>query len=1673
MKDRTWARSTGRKVFVISLTIAMFVASIPLTQSNDIPDNAILAPRTLDRYDDPVVVVGNQIPDYIGYANANVFVWAWNGGWQQVPFQIDEANGTWPFDNVHKRFGSDNNPGIIDADDEICFMASDTGDQVSAGLWAPGADTGIPRIEITAHDPNTGRMGWAYLFHHTTPPAWTSTSYVAWDEGTNFLTADNYTMDYPDNDAHNAYFHDARVTPTGGGDNGQFIDREKMYSAWRFLFITNRICEQTWYTWWSGTDDDGRTSENSLTVGPVRIIRHWRMAFNPSQATEWGEKKSFQVFYYRSHLNKLEHGKFWGSTTHLDDRNSIDHVSTTPDPQYWDSHGNTATVDGSTSGDSITVTTPLDWYQVSSPHGSYIQTSDFSASTSPVMSMEYIDNSGAADNDGGRSGADPGKYGDISMDRMDLPSGATLWDNDYHLYFLPANAPLQGADYFLNASNPISTSDFPPVTQVRIGDPFPPATVGGSVLIEGLASYTVPVSAAGIVHLTSTVDDTGLGDGNISVANWTIGFANLPGTIMDPVDGAYDNVAEDVEDTIDISTWGAGTYDLYVYGVDDTGNQNTTSTEHATLIISDDLSPATVPGTVLADGLAFYSSPLSTASPIDLTAAIDDSGRGDSDIISAVWTNGFTNFPGMGMTASDGTFDSITEDVIATIPVQTWDAGLYDLYVYGTDAIPLQNTTSTEHATVQLIDDLAPEVQNVLAEGLPVYTVALSDAFFATITATVSDDTTGGSIVGGANMTMGQDNWPSSIPMIEDTPLDTDIESFSYQLDISSWLPGTYYVYVYGWDDVPNYNTTSLAFATIIITNDASPEIKNVLLDGVTTLNVPFSSRGTVTLTGTVDDWSHGDLVIGGANYTLGMANWPSSMPMTPVDVLDTPYENFTADIDISTWPVGTYDFYMYGWDVANDYNASSLEYARLIIYDDVAPIIEDVLVEGLVLYETTLSAAGVVTLTAAVNDTGTGASVIGGANYTVGEQDWPGTTMAPDTALDSPLETFSQPIDLSAWLPGVYDVYVYGWDSVPNYNRYSTEHVTIVIHDDLAPEIRNVLVNGSASHTVGVTQATDVVLTATIDDTGHGNTVIGGANYTLGFVNWPTSQAMTPVDGAFDSPAEDVTATVDISSWLPGTYDFYVYGWDVTPIYNITSTAHGTLTITDDEPPAIYNFLVDGVKSITADLDDNGTFTGIVSDEGRGDSIIANGFFTDEYQVWNVSYFMTNDTALDSANESFTEVISFDAWTATTHMLFMYGIDVQGHANDTSTENVTVTIIDNKAPVTVDWSATLNGAFQVWVDPAVTPIVILNATVTDEFFGFSNISSANWTVGPANWSAGHAMSVTDGSWDNFTEDVTAIIDVTGWPSGTYEIYVYGTDVFNNGQVATATFCRLHVDADPPETIGPWADGLNPYIWLVDDSFQLTAYGDDRNSGNSIITGAEYFVDSVGADGTGTPMSPIGFRFDSPYEGAKALVDLSGWSLGEYHTYFVHFIDDKGHWGECESVLVMREIDYGIPVHAGWNLISVPLVTPTNDLDDILVDLDGYWEYAMTYESNNWISNSIHRPAAANDFNVVDNTIALWVYLNDADDGFLNVTGALPGPTAIDLYAGWNFVGYPTLNTTTTIASALATVTYNSVEGYSAVDPYRLQTLPDTYVMQPGEGYWINVPFDQTWIIDW
>ncbi len=103
---------------------------------------------------------------------------------------------------------------------------------------------------------------------------------------------------------------------------------------------------------------------------------------------------------------------------------------------------------------------------------------------------------------------------------------------------------------------------------------------------------------------------------------------------------------------------------------------------------------------------------------------------------------------------------------------------------------------------------------------------------------------------------------------------------------------------------------------------------------------------------------------------------------------------------------------------------------------------------------------------------------------------------------------------------------------------------------DIFPPEIQSVLLDGQKS--LYITEGTpSVFLTATIDDSATGESLIQGANYTWGKGNWPTSTNMT-ADNVLNSPTEGFHATLDTSMLALGTYEIFVYGWDVVPNRNI-----------------------------------------------------------------------------------------------------------------------------------------------------------------------------------------------------------------------------------------------------------------------------------------------------------------------------------------------------------------------------------------------------------------------------------------------------------------------------------------------------------------------------------------
>jgi len=102
---------------------------------------------------------------------------------------------------------------------------------------------------------------------------------------------------------------------------------------------------------------------------------------------------------------------------------------------------------------------------------------------------------------------------------------------------------------------------------------------------------------------------------------------------------------------------------------------------------------------------------------------------------------------------------------------------------------------------------------------------------------------------------------------------------------------------------------------------------------------------------------------------------------------------------------------------------------------------------------------------------------------------------------------------------------------------------------------------------------------------------------------------------------------------------------------------------------------------------------------------------------------------------------------------------------------------------------------------------------------------------------------------------------------------------------------------------------------------------DPSSSGvNSNIVAAEYFIDTIGPNGTGGAMLPVSGKFDSPTEAIYALADLYGiHALPQgVHTIYVHAKDAAGNWGDASASSTTFLLDKTGPDITGASLAPNP-----------------------------------------------------------------------------------------------------------------------------------------------------
>lgn len=290
------------------------------------------------------------------------------------------------------------------------------------------------------------------------------------------------------------------------------------------------------------------------------------------------------------------------------------------------------------------------------------------------------------------------------------------------------------------------------------------------------------------------------------------------------------------------------------------------------------------------------------------------------------------------------------------------------------------------------------------------------------------------------------------------------------------------------------------------------------------------------------------------------------------------------------------------------------------------------------------------------------------------------------------------------------------------------------------------------------------------------------------------------------------------------------------------------------------------------------------------------------------------------------------------------------------------------------------------------------------------------------------------------------------WPGPVYEIYYRNST--NNG-----------VTWNPTITLsGPNAASFAPNI-AISGVNAWVGWNDNRDGSHEI-----FFKNST--DGGVT------------WSGDKRLTEVDGFTSGAPRFTIsdpnIHVIWTDWRYGPSE-IYYKRYPDFppdptfNITLDEGWNLISLPLEQRNESIDVVLSSINGKWDYIQAYDPltpEPWKTYATFKPSQLNELQSLNHRMGFWINVTEPGGTILTVSGPIPASTSINLYAGWNLVGYPSL-VNETVANALWGTGADKVEVCDPAEPYHLREVGPTYVMKPGEGYWIHVVADSVWTIDW
>jgi hypothetical protein len=312
----------------------------------------------LSRSTDPVVLAAAALQVLPRPHTDHLRLYRWrDGAFEPVPYQFDARDGHGDIELTRAHFALDDN-------DELVFMASDTGERADPSALPAASTAGV---EITVEDPVDGGRGWVYLFAFDDPPPPAAVPpYAVIDADARHARSASYAVEYGDGVNVFTALH---VAPAAGGTGENLLRQTRMTGepTLRLLFadLTLHFDERTTVARIDGVKN-----------GPVRAIRQVRLAIDLGKMFPDLPNGTTYTFHYRDGFDSpVKVSIPWMVLKTLRAFRFEDVVVFNPAVRplrYWDG----ANPDGVDLADGAALRTDIDhdWWAVRSRAGSILQT---------------------------------------------------------------------------------------------------------------------------------------------------------------------------------------------------------------------------------------------------------------------------------------------------------------------------------------------------------------------------------------------------------------------------------------------------------------------------------------------------------------------------------------------------------------------------------------------------------------------------------------------------------------------------------------------------------------------------------------------------------------------------------------------------------------------------------------------------------------------------------------------------------------------------------------------------------------------------------------------------------------------------------------------------------------------------------------------------------------------------------------------------------------------------------------------------------------------------------------------------------------------------------------------------------------------------------------------------